>query len=369
MIKRLLYLNGIAILSVLLFHGAGWGITAMFAWAHRYLPVASPDYSQVGSIDYFLMRIIEQLVVFSIPAFLFVSGYFVAFIAGQRKIKDYWNSITSRIKFLILPYLFWSLIFIAMRSIEGRPFNLGTTVISLLTGATTPAYYFVPLLIQYYLLSVLLVPIARKNWKLLLLVTGIFQIGVHILQYPIVLGMTPGLTEFYYTWFPKWFFPVRLFWFCAGLVMGFHISQFKDWVFRLRPLWIGGSAILFLIGIVEWEWLIRQAGNFGLEMQHTLVDALYAVTVILALLSLMDKKVPFASMVSDVGVKSFGIYLVHVPAMEYFNRAVYHLAPNMLAFQSVLMVLSVAVGLDGPLLLMVLVRRSSLKRLYSYIFG
>ncbi|HIP73435.1 MAG TPA: hypothetical protein EYH05_18815, partial [Anaerolineae bacterium] len=98
-------LNGIAILFVIFFHAAGWGFTAMFAWTPRYLPVSAPVYDQVGSLSYYWLRLVEQIVVVAIPAFLFVSGYFMAFSAGRRD-NVTWKQIGGRVKMLLFPYIF-----------------------------------------------------------------------------------------------------------------------------------------------------------------------------------------------------------------------------------------------------------------------
>src|SRR3970040_754937 len=37
MVRRLLLLSGLSILCVILFHGAGWGLTGMLAWSARYV--------------------------------------------------------------------------------------------------------------------------------------------------------------------------------------------------------------------------------------------------------------------------------------------------------------------------------------------
>ena len=47
--RKLFLLNGLAIQAVVANHASGWGITAMFWWAHRYLPVESPNFDQLGS--------------------------------------------------------------------------------------------------------------------------------------------------------------------------------------------------------------------------------------------------------------------------------------------------------------------------------
>jgi hypothetical protein len=75
MIKRLLYMNGLATIAVILFHASGWGFIAMFFWADQYRTVASPNFDLIGSLPYFALRVIEQIVSFGVPAFLFVSGF------------------------------------------------------------------------------------------------------------------------------------------------------------------------------------------------------------------------------------------------------------------------------------------------------
>jgi fucose 4-O-acetylase-like acetyltransferase len=103
MVRRLLYPNGLAILFVVLFHTTSWGMTAMFAWTPRYLPVSEPVFDQTGSLPYYWVRFVEQVVVVAVPALLFVSGYFVAFTTGQRD-NLAWSQIWGRIKKLLIPY-------------------------------------------------------------------------------------------------------------------------------------------------------------------------------------------------------------------------------------------------------------------------
>jgi len=46
----------------------------MFWWTDRYLPVSVPNFDQFGGPSYYFYRVLEQLVIFMIPAFFFVSG-------------------------------------------------------------------------------------------------------------------------------------------------------------------------------------------------------------------------------------------------------------------------------------------------------
>ncbi len=370
MVRRLLLLNGLAILGVILFHASGWGFVAMFSWTHRYLPVTSPNYDLVGSPAYYILRVIEQLVVFSIPAFLFVSGYFIAFAAGRQQSTISWSIIGARIKNLLIPYLVWSFVVLVLYFFEGKRYTPVEYLRLLLTGETNPAYYYVILLSQFYLISPFLVPVARERWKLLLVVTALIQLSVQLLQYPTLLGLElPAAFQPFIDVVPKWFFPARIFWFSFGMVFGFHLQQFKAWVIQFKWTLLAILLFTFVLGLPEWELYFRMSGSGWLNPRETFIDTIYAAAFLLTFIAFDGLAVPFSKQISDLGVKSFGIYLVHSPVMEYTARAIYHLAPWLLAYQILLQPILIVLGLAVPLLLMAAVKRSPARGAYQYLFG
>lgn len=364
MSRKLLYLNGIAIFSVILFHSAGWVLTAMFSWFYRYYPAdLSPDFL-IGSPGYYGMRFIEQIVVFSIPAFLFVSGYFVAFITGNNRNTISWKDVLPRIRNLLIPYLVWTAIVLGIGLIEGKRLSLTQILINLFTGNSTPAYYFVPLLIQFYLLAPLIVYLAKKYWLYLLLFTGFLQLGIHLATTFDLMGIQPGYANSIVAVTPKWLFISRLHWFSAGAIIGFHYSTFKDAIQKFRPVWLFGTLVLMIIGFIEWEFFTGP-----IEMRETIIDFFYAWFVILAFLSLRDVRLPLTSAVSNIGANSFGIYLSHIPVMEIVSRGMYHLAPFMIGQPYILFIQLMIIGLGIPLIAMRLMNRSFARLYTSYIFG
>ncbi len=118
MVRRLLYLSGLAILAVIVFHAAGLGFVAMFAWRDRYATAAAA--SPTGSASYWLLRTMEQISVFALPSFMFVSGYFVAFATGRSQRTLGWKSVFARVKSLLIPYLIWTLALIVWAYVQGR---------------------------------------------------------------------------------------------------------------------------------------------------------------------------------------------------------------------------------------------------------
>ncbi len=369
MSKRLLQLNGLAILAVILFHSAGWGFTAMFAWTHRYLPVLSPDYSQRGSLAYYYLKSVDQISVFAIPAFLAISGVFIAITSGSQPIASIWRRIAGRLSKLLVPYLIWSGVVLLGLVVQGGQIPPGRLLVILLTGGATPAYYFVPLLIQFYLLAPLLVAAARKWPKVLLVATLVLQLGLYALHSLILLQVDWSWVTLLTSLVPKWFFVSRLFWFSLGILAGFNLGRVTEFcTSHLRTLSIVALALVVL-GVVEWEWLLNLVGVAFLPHWETLIDGAYALTVLALVLGLPSDRFVLPNQVASIGVKSYGIYLMHAPLMEYTSRFIYHFAPWVLGKQILFQPIIISISLGVPLLFMAVVRRSPLKRSYPYLFG
>lgn len=369
MVRRLLILSGIAILGVILFHSAGWGFVAMFAWQDHYAAATGNPPDRIGGAEYYLLRFIEQLTVFVIPAFLFVSGFFIAAATGRSLPNVKWSVLLSRIKHLVVPYLIWSAVLIVLLVLQGRIFSPAEYLRMLLTGSTNPAYYYVPLLCQLLLLSPLMVPAARSHWMTLLIVTAVIQISVQLLYYPALIGTSlPGM-EWSGVAIPKWAFPTRIFWFAFGIVVGFHTHAFRASIARWKWILLMASIALVPLGIFEWEWMVRASGTDWLGHRETLLDTLYSGVTILAFLAFADVSIPFSAFLSVLAAHSFGIYLIHSPVMEYISRILYHVAPEVLGHQILLQPLLWIFGLGVPLALMAVVRRSPLSNYYRWFFG
>jgi peptidoglycan/LPS O-acetylase OafA/YrhL len=360
---------GLAVLCVVLYHASGWGFIAMFWWTDRYLPVAVPNFDQLGSASYYALRAIEQLIIFAIPSFLFVSGFFLAFATGRNRSTIGWEVVATRVKNLLVPYLIWSGLLLGLEVLQGRSLTAVETLRILLTGQATDAYYFIPVLIQLYLLSPFLIPFARKGWKLALVLTGLFQLFILGLRYAMILGLDAPALEPFYILTRSWLFTGFLFWFTFGVVFGFHSAEIKSAFTRLRWLALAGLVVVFAIGMVEWEALLHASGQAWIAPEETLVDQVYAGLFLIAFLGFEQAALPGMKAISQIGTKSFGVYLVHSLALIYTAKLVYHFVPALLGVQWIFQPILYAAGLGLPLLLMELVARTPARRFYSVLFG
>lgn len=369
MVRRLLYLMGLAVLCVVLYHASGWGFVSMFWWTDRYQPVSVPNFDQLGSLSYYALRLVEQLIIFAIPAFLFVSGYFLAFATGRNRATIGWDVILARVKNLLIPYLIWSCLLLGLDVLLGRSLTPAEFVLILLKGQATDAYYFIPVLIQLYLLAPFLIPLARARWKLTLLLAGLFQLIVLGLRYASIVGLDWPALQPFYVLTRSWLFTGFLFWFTFGIVFGFHAPTFKAAFVRVRWAALAGMVLMFLVGVLEWENLLRLSGQAWIAPEETLVDQVYAGLLLIVFLGFEQLSLPAFKTISQIGTKSFGVYLAHSLALTYTAKLIYHFAPALLGVQWVLQPILYAAGLGFPLLLMEIVARSPARRYYSLLFG
>jgi hypothetical protein len=360
MARRLLILNGLGALVLPLFHAVMYGFQAMFTWAE---PGAVPDHHELGSLTYFVMLAIRQLSSFSIPAFIFVSGYFVAFLATGQASTINKDALFNRIKVLVIPFVLWTIFnFILIRQ---RPDTIGELL---------RPYYYIPLVIQFYLLSFLLVPFAKKNWKLLLVLAILLHLTVQATQYLSILRIDFPGRPYIMRFTPIWFFPERLFWFVFGIVFSLHLAQLlKPWLFRLRWPLLATTLLFALLSVVEYE-LVNRRVSPGVWLGpnfHGLFKEFYSLGVLFTFAAFADKaRLPYSGQLTELGVKSLGIYLANSPVIYIVSSLIYNLLPWLLGqpflYQSVLFIF----GLGVPLLLMSISIRLPITRPgYRYVFG
>jgi peptidoglycan/LPS O-acetylase OafA/YrhL len=358
--RRLPILNGIAALMVVLNHTVSYGFNAMFFWTDRYKDVSVPTFEAIGTLPYYFLFAIHHLAEFAIPAFLFVSGFFLAFTAKGNSEGINSDLLISRIKKLIAPFIIWSIIVnvLLLR-------RLPPTIDEVLR-----MYYYIPLIAQYYLLSPIIVAIAKKRWFLLLIGSAFLQIGVEIITLLQLLEIGyPGQNIFVLAT-PVWFFPGRLFYFSIGVLAGLYQQKFFDWVRKYQWIVLASMLALLVLSILEYL-LVSQLTGIAWLVPHFSggIKALFATSLVICFFAFPDIKVPFTKELSDLGGKSLGIYLVNTPAIYLIAYSMYFITPwalgNQIVYQSVL----IAAGLGIPLLMMEVLRKPSIRKFYTFILG
>ena len=367
MYKRLLLLNGLAIFAVVVNHAAGYGQIGLFLWADAFRPVVAPDWSQLGTFSHYFLLSLRQIATFCVPAFFFVSGFFVSYAALDKRNPLNWTFVWRRIKTLLIPYLIWSIVFIAADLLQGKSYPPLEYFVLFATKGVVGPFWFIPALCSCYLISPILVRLVQWNWKLILVISGLIQlipVGLTYLGYAGIGSPWIGnISSLFPVWLPfQW-----IFFFTFGISAGFHIQGFTEWLLKYKIVLLVLVLLTGMLNILEADYLMQSTLQTWGAYNGTITYNLYATTFILWFLALVT--VPFSKRLSKLGVMSYGIYLIHYPIIEFTARIVYKIIPRLLAYPIVFVPILVLVGLGIPILVMQTFRRSPAKQYYRYLFS
>lgn len=361
MTKKLLVLNGLAVIGVGVHHAAAYGLLALFTWTDAYRDVIVPNYDMLGSPSYWYLigaRLIGAS--YAIPAFLIVSGFFVAFASGKDG-KMPWSAIISRVKKFIGPFVIWMLIFIGMQQMDPRDLTLGFIL---------RTYYYIPLIIQLYLIAPFLGPFAKKHWQLTLIITAVVQLTVQSFGYLLLLGVDAEWLRFAANATPRWFFITRVFYFTVGMVIGFHRKMFTNWFKKVRFGLLAALIFFAIMSVVEYQFVDNYIGDRWLGPNFIgIFRTFYVLTFSLTFLAFDKVKWPFEKQLNHLGTLSLGVYLANTPVIYIVSSMMYHLIPWIIGVQILYQPILILLGLGIPVLLMSIVSKSPARRYYQVVFG
>lgn len=355
--QRLLWLNGLAIMSVAGHHAAAFALQAMFDWSYTAVG-QTPNFERLGSPPYYIIMVLRLLLSFAGPAFFFISGYFIGIIAKGTQTKLGMRMVLSRIKFLFIPFVIWTVIrYLLLR-------NIPTSIDEILTP-----YHWIPLLIQFYALSPFIAALAKRNWKLLVGIAFLLGLFVPTLTYLALFGDSSAqeLLSNLPNWVIFWTLP---FWFPFGVVVGLNFMSVKPYLIRYRWQLLVAALVTSLLVLVEYELVDWLSGPRWLGPGFSgFAYFPYSLFFILSYLAFEKSRMPLAKEVAQIGTKSLGIYLGNIPSVYVAAVLMYRLTPVLLDYQLVYLAILILVGLAVPLLLMEAVRRSPFRHRYRILFG
>lgn len=368
MIRRLPILSGLAILAVVINHAGGWGLVAMFWWTHRYRAVTVPNFDMLGSPTYYFFDGIHLLTVFAVQAFLFVSGFFIAYAARASSGPLPWKTVRARVIALLIPYLIWSVLVIAQDLVLEGPLTIGEIILRLVLLGANGGFFYIPVLIFFYLISPWIVNAARRNPRGLLLTAAVIMLLPALLRYARLL-VDSQILALAIRWTPDQLAIRWALYFPLGVVAGVHGSAFSALVKRHRLLLMGITIASYIAYFIEVQLFYQNTADHWRPGPSSIFYHLYGLAFVLTFLAFEGMKIPAARWLAQLGGKSYGIYLTHFSFMMIAAKAIYHVLPWLLSQQFLLQPLLFAIGLLAPLIMMEVVARSPLRRFTPYIFG
>ncbi|MFO7273865.1 MAG: acyltransferase family protein [Bacillota bacterium] len=252
------------------------------------------------------LNVARLLLLFATPTFAYMSAFLIGYSKSGR---SYAQTILLRVKYLLLPYLFFAAGYAAWQH-----YQWGVPLVDRIWYNVAGGYhgYFVLVVFQFYLFHPLFRPILERvpAW------VGVPAAGLVNIAYLAALNLglvsIPHLGFHAYRLLPAWFF-----YYVLGYYSGRDRDQFQ---LGLRRLWPLSAAML--------------AGGAGLLLRNALTgflpDAtsqrfevvLYAAGVILIAFPLAGRVRRIPALLNQVNRASFGIYLLHWFFLELFRRYV-----------------------------------------------
>ena len=372
MTRKSLLLGGLAILAAVCNHAAQWGTISMFWWTDRYLAVPLTVGEQVNTLSYLVLVVVRKLAVFGVPAFLVIAGLFVSYAARGSRSSLTWKTVKVRILNLLPPYLIWSSVIFVGDALQGQVYAPLEYLRRLCLGQAIGAYFYVLVLCQLTLLSPLIVPHAKANAWRLLTVSALVHLAMVALAYLPLAGQLIGVDSpalYVIGSIPSALFVRLQFFFVLGVVMGLRSKQVSEMVTGCGWSLLVLVVVSALLAIVEAELAFRLTGLKYHEEILTIPTTVYVVAFILSFLAFSKQSFRGSKALYQLGVRSFGIYLLNGTILEFVARASQRFVPWLLAYEIMFMVCLIVMGTGIPLLFMQAVARGPARRYYRYLFG
>lgn len=290
-------LRGLAILGVVAIHSSETGL----------------QFSD-NSVNFNFTVLWRNLLNFSVPMFLAISGYFWARKRFGSS-KDYLAFLRKQIPRVYIPLVFWSVFWLGLAVfIQNK--SVMHELLKLATFQSIGPYYFIALIIQFYILLPILNRLANDRGLIFSVAISIFMTGtICCLRYYTDVSLPLII---YAGNFVTW-----LMFFILGLYVG---SKSKINISNriLVPLII----LFYALSCIESYVLIAMFHRAGDAVTAVKASSfMYSFFLIIFLFN--NRDLIKSKLLKQIGEISFGIYLTHMFALMVVSRLLSHLYPSL----------------------------------------
>ncbi len=320
--------RGIAIIAVIAIHA----IDTVFSWR---CPTT-------GGWNLFFIVTYRQLLNFAVPAFIFISGYWMS-RKPLESFGDYKAFLSKRLPRVLIPYLFWSFALLGYEAIKTHDIDIQQITFKLLTGRATTIYFFILVISQLYIITPLLQYINRKRYGLIL---------VLILNVISLLSAYLSRLHFNY-WIPvSSVFYSWIIFYEIGLLTGNRKNKIftpKD----VRIFILPAILVCLLISGLEARILLSKYDSWYFAIAPVKYSSfLYSACIIFGFLFVREYFSYWPKFLVTIGRYSFGIYLIHMAVLRQVVIAVHNIdiiysIPALYQFAVVLITISICVVMIG----------------------
>lgn len=285
-------IRAFAIIAVVLIHVSGIMMTG----------------NNISSRTYNAAVVINQIARFSVPAFILISG--IGLTLSYKKEQGYFKFLGRRFNKIIPSYILWCLIYIYFTN---KNFEINNVVNSLIYGKVFYHFYYIPLIVQFYLVYPFIYRMIGT--KRGLLASFIITFGIIIFtRYYIVSDEL------------KWFLDKKnlldwIFYFSFGAFIGKNLEKFLMLTKKYKVLIL----ILFLISTYIMLYDAASSIRIGKDLEYAVTFmrptvVLYSMFLIFFIFSIEWKENILMKVVKYISKSSYAIYLSHALILFYFMR-------------------------------------------------
>ncbi len=248
-----------------------------------------------------LAYLINQAVRYCVPLFFMISGLSLALSAHET---SYGGFLRGRAKKIVLPYLFWTLLYFWDQMEAWSPWEL---IRALLLGTAAPHLYFIVALVQLYLLYFLLRRALNRRpvltMGLAFLLSLLMQWAVYLMVFQVYLlpgAWRPYLLKTFVPW---------LFVFVLGMMLAKTRESWRAAALRYRWLLLAGSVAFAL-------WYVFDSfATHSYDLSVKPVLFMYVPLVFFCLLGLGERMAAFSLLrggIAALSGHSMTIFFCHV---------------------------------------------------------
>jgi surface polysaccharide O-acyltransferase-like enzyme len=263
--------------------------------------------AKVNSYIFIVSMFINQLSRFSVPAFIMLSG--IGLTVTYKK-RSYISFLYRRLNKIIPRYLIWCLIYIFFIN---KSYNVYNDCKDVVFGTVFYHLYFVPLIIQFYIIFPLVYNFIGRKWTLL--ITFLMTLGILI-----------GLHYSIFSSKLVWFFDRRnmidwIFYFSFGCFIGNNKEKFKNIMYKYKVIIMvafAGSIYLLIK-----EAFVNTKTYIDIDFATTFLRPsviVYTIFLILFIFSINWKEGVLLKAVQYISRNSYGIYLSHAFILYYYTQ-------------------------------------------------
>lgn len=312
--SRMVNARGLGVIGVLMIHATG-----------PFIGSIARKLTTTNTATNLIILSLNQMARYCVPLFFFLSAYLYAKNYGHKQ-WDYRKFLTRRWQLVGLPYVFWSMLYV-VRGLLGEPWSTSLARLDgpyllrvFIWGEASGHLYFIPALFQFYILLPLFLAIneaTRRFGHKWMWILALFLLSLFFYDAKMRLFTTGELADFLGRHsLVLWWLPYLLLGGALGTRGG--ALQRHEKTFVIAVLLTAASVMHYetycvLKGIPFYY--SEVLGGRGLEAIATFARpsaAIFSLSCLLLLGDYLEKSRSFPeSILTKLGIYSFGVYLIH----------------------------------------------------------